>query len=98
MTLFLRFTSIEHNVVYIVTTTIMHFRKFNLETMDNTTGGSGLEDASMNQPPIRPPERHGFKRVVTREERYGKHCGHPARSQEVNDGHTDHPCVSIQSL
>jgi hypothetical protein len=98
MTLFARFTSIAHNVVYIVTTTIMHLRTFNLETMDITTGGSGLEDVSVKQPPIRPPERHGLKRVVTREEQYGKHSGHPASSRGVNDGDTDRPCVSIHSL
>jgi hypothetical protein len=98
MTLFVWFTSIAHNVVYIVTTRIMLFRTFNLETMDNITGGSGLEDASMNQPPISPPERHGLKRVVTREEWYGKHSGHPTRSLGVNDGDTDRPRVSIHFL
>jgi hypothetical protein len=40
----------------IVTTTIMHFKTFNLETIDNRTGASGLEDESVNQPPLRTPD------------------------------------------
>jgi hypothetical protein len=70
--------------VHIVTTTM--------------TGASGLEDASVNQPPLRPPERCGFKCVVTHEERYDKHSGQPVRSPGVNDGDTDRPRVSIHAL
>jgi hypothetical protein len=92
MMLFARFTSIAHNVVYTVTTTIMHFKSFILGTMDSTTGGFGLEDVSVNQPPTRPPKRRGFKHVVTCEERYGKHSGHPASSQGVNDGDRSASC------
>jgi hypothetical protein len=54
---FARFPFVAQNVVYIVTNTIMHFRTFNLETMDNTTGAFGLGDASIKQPPLSPPQR-----------------------------------------
>jgi hypothetical protein len=77
MLLFARFLAMPQYDVYIVTTKIKHFRTFNTETMDNMAGASGLEDVSINQPPLRPPERRGFKHVVTREERYGKHSGQP---------------------
>jgi hypothetical protein len=84
--------------VHIVTITIMHFRTFNTETMDNTIGASSLEDVSINQPPLRPPKRCGFKHVVTREERYGKHSGQPTTLIGANDRDTDQPHVSIHAV
>jgi hypothetical protein len=74
------------------------FRTFILETTDNKTGASGVHDASVLQPPVKPPERRRFKLVVTREERYGKHSGHSARSPGVNDGDIARPRVSIHAL
>jgi hypothetical protein len=82
----------------IVTTTIMHFGTFNPKIMDSRTGASGLEDESINQPPLRPSDRRGVKRVVTHEEQYGKDSGQPVRSAGVNDGDTDQPRVSIHDL
>jgi hypothetical protein len=70
----------------IVTTTIMHFRTFRPETMDDRTDASGLQDDNVNQPLLRPLER----RVDTREQ--------SPRSLVVNDGDTDWPHVSIHDL
>jgi hypothetical protein len=92
------FCTVTNDEEDIVTTTIMHLRSFNLETMDNRIGASGLEDESVNQPPLRASERHGFKHVVRREEQYGKHSGQPVRPLGVNGGDTDRPRVSIHDL
>jgi hypothetical protein len=54
MLLFAWFSAMPQYGVHIVKTTIMHFRTFSIETMDNSTGASGLEDVSINQPPLRP--------------------------------------------
>jgi hypothetical protein len=60
------------------------------------TGAFG-EEKYASPPPIRPPERHGFKRVVTRKEWYGTHS-HSERSPWANDGDTAPVHVSIHVL
>jgi hypothetical protein len=74
----------------IVTTTIMHFRTFNPETMDNETCASGLQGDTINQPPPKLSGRRGYKHVAT--------CGQSSRSSGVNDGEIDQPRVSIHDL
>jgi hypothetical protein len=88
-----------HNMLFTLLQPLLCiFRTFTIETMDLMASASGEENAPIPPPPVRPPERHRFKSVVTCEEWYGKHSGHSVRSPRANDGDTARPRVSIHVL
>jgi hypothetical protein len=85
-----------HNMLFTMLQPLLcDFRTFTIEAMNLTVGASDEENAPIPPPPVRPPERRGFMRVVTHEERYGKHSGHSVRSPRVNDGDTARPRVAV---